>query len=241
MVPSASGTLPAVTARPLLRRSWTKSAAVLIAAALIVVPASRAHGPVGGGVGYVSSVDGLRPPVLGVIARVLGGDDRLQLVNYSGKTVVVKGYEGEPFLRFTANGVYENAHSPATYLSRARDQATVRVPAVANPAAAPLWRKGTGGSTFAWHDRRIRWTGSGLPPVVEAAPNDRHLVFRWRVPASADAKQFAISGFLGYAPIPGSQSSSGTSPWLLVGVIGATVLALLALGAGARRSRRRAH
>lgn len=195
----------------------------------------------GRGVGYISTVDGLRPPILGIIAQVLGGDDRLQLVNYSGKNVVVQGYDGEPFLRFTSNGVYENANSPADYLTRVRDEATVSVPAFASSMAAPSWRKVTEGSTFAWHDRRIRWTGSGLPPVVEAAPNDRHLIFRWRIPASADAKRFAISGYLGYAPVPGTKSSSGTSPWLLAGVIGATALALLTLGAGARRARRRAH
>ena len=214
------------------------SAGIVLVA--VLDPVAGAHGPVGGGVGYISSVDGLRPPVLGVIARVLGGDDRLQLVNYSGKTVVVNGYDGEPFLRFTANGVYENTNSPAAYLTRARDQATVSVPAFASSTAAPAWRKVTEGSTYAWHDRRIRWTGSGLPPAVKAAPNDRQLIFRWRIPASADAKRFAISGFLGYAPVPGTQSSSGTSPWLLAGVIGATALALLALGAGARHTRRQA-
>jgi hypothetical protein len=214
--------------------------ALTAAGVVVLVPTAGAHGPAGGGVGYISSVDGLRPPVLGVIARVLGGDDRLQLVNYSGKTVLVQGYDGEPFLRFTANGVYENAHSPATYLTRARDQATVSVPAFVSPKAAPSWRKVTEGSTFAWHDRRIRWIGSGLPPVVKAAPNDRHLIFRWRVPARADAKRFAISGYLGYAPVPGAASSGGTSAWLVAGVVGATVLALLVLGAGARRARRRA-
>jgi hypothetical protein len=98
----------------------------------------------------------------------------------------------------------------------------------------------TEGSTFAWHDRRIRWSGAGLPPVVEAAPNDRHLIFRWRVPASVDAKRFAVSGFLGYAPVPGvATTASGTSRWLLAGVVAATTLALLALGVGARRTRRR--
>jgi hypothetical protein len=217
--------------------AFVASAGFLLVA--VLNPMAEAHGPAGGGVGYISSVDGLRPPVLGVIARVLGGDDRLQLVNYSGKTVVVQGYDGEPFLRFTANGVYENVHSRATYLTKARDQATVTVPASANPTASPVWRKVTEGSTFAWHDRRIRWSRVGLPPVVEAAPNDRHLIFRWRVPASVDSKRFAVSGFLGYAPLPGAQTTGGTSPWLMAGVVCATALALLALGMGARRTRRR--
>jgi hypothetical protein len=212
------------------------------AIALVAAPAAASHGPAGGGVGYVSTVDSLRPPVLGVTARVLGGDDRLQLVNYSGKTIVVTGYDGEPFLRFTKSGVYENANSPTTYLSRARDQAGIAVPAFASPAAAPAWRKAREGSTFAWHDRRIRWTQSGLPPVVKAAPKESHLVFRWRVPAQADEKRFSISGFLGYAPTPAALAagSGGTSPWLVAAVVGVSVLAAVGVAAGARRTRRRA-
>ena len=69
--------------------------------------AHRAHG--GSTLtGYVSTFSALDPPVLGVIVNVLGGDDRLRLSNYSGKTVVILGYEGEPFLRFAEAGVFEN-------------------------------------------------------------------------------------------------------------------------------------
>jgi len=217
--------------------------AALIAAAVVLtpmlVPVAGAHGPVGGGVGYVSTVGGLQPPVLGVIVSVLGGDDRLQLVNYSGKTVVVRGYDGEPFLRFAADGVYENIHSPTTYLTRVRDQAGVAVPATANTGAAPSWSKATEGSTFVWHDRRIRWTGAELPAVIKAAPSETHLIFRWRIPARVDARPFAISGFLGYRPLPKSSDGS-TSPWLIAAVVGASVLAFGALGVGARRIKRQA-
>ena len=86
----------------------------VVTARLALAPAAVGHGPAGGGICYVSSVSGLKPLVVGVLVTVLGGDDRLQLVNYSGKTVVVDGYEGEPFLRFNSNGVYENVRSPAT-------------------------------------------------------------------------------------------------------------------------------
>ena len=216
-------------------------AAVVLVAVLVAVlaPVAGAHGPAGGGVGYVSTVGGLRPPVLGVIVSVLGGDDRLQLVNYSGKTVVVRGYDGEPFLRFTADGVYENIHSPTTYLTRARDQVGVAVPATASTGATPSWSKATEGSTFVWHDRRIRWTGAELPAVIKAAPNETHLIFRWSILARVDARPFAISGFLGYRPLPNT-SGGGTSPWLIAAVVGASVLAFGALGAGARRIKRQA-
>ena len=213
--------------------------ALAAATGLALTAAASAHGPAGGGVGYVSSISGLRPPVVGVITTVLGGDDRLQLVNYSGKTVVVRGYDGEPFLRFAADGVYENIHSPTTYLTRARDQAGVAVPATANTGAAPSWSKATEGSTFVWHDRRIRWTGAELPAVIKAAPSETHLIFRWRIPARVDARPFAISGFLGYRPLPKS-SDGATSPWLIAAVVGASVLAFGALGVGARRIKRQA-
>jgi hypothetical protein len=213
---------------------------VILVAALAIAAAAQAHGPPGGGVGYESSISGLKPRVLGVLVNVLGGDDRLQLVNYSGKTIVVLGYEGEPFLRFTSNGVYENVRSPATYLSRERDPDEARVPASADAKASPVWRKATRGSTFGWHDHRIRWTGSDLPPAVERAPSEIHLIFRWRVPALADGKRFAIEGFLGYRPPAETASESGTSWWvvaLAAGGIGAAAAAMLV---GARLARRRA-
>ena len=46
------------------------------------------------------------PNVLGVGVNVLGGDERLRLSNYSGKAVVILGYQGEPYLRFTTSGVF---------------------------------------------------------------------------------------------------------------------------------------
>ena len=207
---------------------------------LALTAAASAHGPAGGGVGYVSSISGLRPPVVGVITTVLGGDDRLQLVNYSGKTIVVDGYEGEPFLRFAGNGVWENLRSPATYLSSVRDPGAAAVPASADPAAKPVWRKVTAGSTYAWHDHRIHWTGAELPVAIQQAPRDIHLIFRWRVPAHADEKRFAITGFLGYRPPVEAPGGGGTSWWLVAAIAGGILLVAAAVGAGARRARRRA-
>jgi hypothetical protein len=216
-----------------------RAAVAAAGAALVLATAAAAHGPAGGGVGYVSSISGLKPPVVGVLTSVLGGDDRLQLVNYSGKTIVVYGYEGEPFLRFTSNGVYENVRSPSTYLSREREPAQAHVPAFADPSAAPRWQQVTRGPSFAWHDQRIHWIRSDLPPVVQQAPDDIHLIFRWRVPASADGKRFAVTGFLGYRPAP-SEGDDGTNEWLMAGLAVAGALVLAALGLGARRVIRRA-
>jgi hypothetical protein len=185
-------------------------------------------------------VAGLQPNVLGVLVSVLGGDDRLRVANYSGKTVEIRGYEGEPFLRFAASGVYENTRSPATYLSRQRDPAKARVPASADPKAPPRWQRvGAAGASFVWHDHRIHWTRSDPPAVVQREPDAIHRIFRWRIPARADGTRFAITGFLGYAP-PARAADQERSTWLRWGVLGGSVLALAALALGARRVWRRA-
>ena len=210
-----------------------------LAAGLALASAAAAHGPAGGGVGYVSTAESLKPPVLGVFVRVLGGDDRLRLANSSGKTIVVLGYQREPFLRFSLGGVYENVRSPATYLSRERDPARAHVPASADPTATPLWRKVATGQSYDWHDHRIHWTKPDPPAAVQRAPNEVHLLFRWAVPARADGKPFAIVGFTGYVPPPGRQGDGGMSGWLLAAAIGGAIVAVAAIGAGVRRARRR--
>ena len=232
----------AIRRRPEARDSRVRRLAAVAAAGLALAPAAVGHGPAApAGVGYVSTVASLEPNVLGVSARVLGGDDRLRLANYSGKTVVVAGYAGEPFLRFTPSGVYENTRSPATYLSRVRDPAQAQVPASADPKASPRWRKvARGQQSFEWHDHRIHWTENEPPAAVQRAPDEVHLIFRWAVPARADGRPFAISGFLGYVPPPGEPGGSGTSGRLLAAVIGGSVIAVAAIGTGARRARRRA-
>ena len=213
----------------------------VLAAGLLLAPAAAGHGPAGGGEGYVSTVAGLQPNVLGVLVSVLGGDDRLRVANYSGKTIEVLGYKGEPFLRFGKKGVYENLRSPATYLSRERDPARAQVPASADPKAAPRWRKvAATGESFVWHDHRIHWTGAEPPPVVQAAPDEIHRILRWRIPGRADGENFVIAGFLGYAPTPQAEKDAGISVWLVAVVIGSTLLAAVVLGVGARRVMRRA-
>jgi hypothetical protein len=198
-----------------------RAAILLFVAALAPSGDASGHGRTGQS-GYVSTVSALVPPVLGVSVNVLGGDDRLRLSNYSGKTVVVLGYRGEPSLRFAKDGVFRNARSPAS--------------------VAPLWHRVAPGASFDWHDRRIHWSATEPPQAVQEDPGRAHLIFDWRVPARADGRPFAITGFLGYVP-PRTDEHRGRS-WVVPLAGGAGGLALAALivaGAGARRRSRRAH
>jgi hypothetical protein len=206
----------------------------LAGAALTVAPAALAHGGTRS-TGYVSTFSDLKPHVVGVSVNVFGRDNTIRLTNYSGKTVVVLGRLREPYLRFSPDRVEENMRSPTTFLNASRT-----VPSAARPGARPHWRRVSYGPTFAWHDHRIVWTGSQPPDVVRRDPHASHLVFRWRLPAAADGKRFAIAGFLGWAPTPKVDGGGANASKIAAG-IGAAVLAAAAIGvAGARRARRRA-
>jgi hypothetical protein len=186
-----------------------KAALVVCLAALAVAqpPASAHRGT--GGKGYVSTFSAVVPNVLGLSVAVLGGDDRLRLSNYSDKTVVILGYEREPYLRFGESDVWVNARSPAAYLSRFRYPRGLD-PATADASAAPAWRRVRTEATFEWHDHRIHWTSKDPPDAVRRHPDQTHLIFNWSVPGRADGVPFAITGFLGYVP-PRGGTKRGTT------------------------------
>jgi len=193
-----------------------------------------------GGKGYVSTFSAVVPNVLGLNVNVLGGDDRPRVSNYSGKTLVILGYEREPYLRFAKDGVWVNVHSPAAHLNRFRYPPALE-PGLADAAAQPAWRRVRAGVTFEWHDHRIYWTSKDPPEAVNRHPERTHLIFHWRVPGRADGKRFAITGFLGYVPQGGRTKREGD--WVVpvaAAAIGSTALVALAAGTGARRRRRRA-
>jgi hypothetical protein len=108
-----------------LRRAVT----VTVLVAGIAAAAAAAHGDEPAGSGYLSTVVAIRPNVVGLQASVLGGDERLSLRNWSGKTVVVLDEDGAPLLRFASDGVF-----------RRRGGA---------------WRRVAGGTSYAWPDERI--------------------------------------------------------------------------------------
>jgi hypothetical protein len=172
---------------------------------------------------------------------VLAGDDQLRVANLSGKTVVILGYAGEPYLRFTRHGVFENLRSPTMYRNRDR-WAVTNVPASADHRAAPRWRRLSVAPSYAWHDHRIQWMRRGvLPAVVRAEPRRTHKIFDWSVPGRADGKGFAIKGFLGYAPPPlkpADDDRGRAALWIGAGAGIVVILAAATLVARVRLRRR---
>jgi hypothetical protein len=196
--------------------------AVVAAGALLALgaaPTATAHQ---GNPNYRSVIGRVTPAVPGIKLQVLNFDDRLALQNTSGKTIVIQGYNGEPYARVLANGTVEvNQRSPAYYLNTDRT-ADVKVPASANADAPPQWKLVDRSGHFEWHDHRVHYMGQGLPPQVKDTAK-RTKVFAWQVPLQVGAAKGDIAGTLYWQPKPG-----GGAP---VGAI-AALLAIVVLGAG---------
>ncbi|MEZ5102452.1 MAG: hypothetical protein R3C15_22160 [Thermoleophilia bacterium] len=205
-----------------MHRPLALLAALLAAAALLVAaPAALAHG---GLPGYTATITSIAPTVPGLELEVLEGDDRLQLTNDTGAEVVVLGYDGEPYLRFDAEGVWRNRNSPATYLNEER-YAEVEIPPTATRDATPDWERVTGRNRFDWHDHRIHWMSQQAPPVVRADPDVPHRVFEWEVQLQAAGQPVAVAGTLDYAP-----TSGGVPIAALIAIPFALIVALVAFG-----------
>jgi hypothetical protein len=224
---------PGATMRPhgaFGHRSAIRCTLVAAVCAALLAPSALAHGGGGGKKGYHSTVVRLVPASPFIHITVVDSDDRLQMRVDGDHTVVIDGYEGEPYLRFSPGGVYRNARSPATYLNDDR-YGTVRLPVRASPTAAPEWVSvAPGGRTYEWHDHRIHWMSTSDPPVVVAERSRLHRIFDWRVPGTLDDRRLAVHGRLDYAPIPGQRF-----PRLLV--VPLIALALLAVALPLMRRR----
>lgn len=197
----------------------------LVAGLLVVVLAAApaaAHGRGSDATNYHSQITGT-PDIEGVTWRIYGGDEFLEVSNTSDRELLVLGYEDEPYVRVGPEGVFENVNSKATYLNTDR-YAQVAPPPTAGADAEPEWRKVSDGPSYAWHDHRIHWMSTDLPPQV-ADPSVRTQVMEWAVPFEIDGQPFEVTGSLTWV------SSPSPWPWLLLAAV-ATLPALLGLRAG---------
>ena len=166
-----------------------------------------------------SEVTGVSPSSQGIHVEILGGDSFLHLRVDPGTSVVVIGYEDEPYLRVQPDGTVQvNDRSPARWLNEKR-LADVQVPASADPTAPPDWRTIGHGGSVSWHDHRTHWMAATKPnpPVRE-----------WSVPLRVDDRAVTVEGRYAYVTPPPT--------WLWWGV-GAVIALLTTVVAWARVAR----
>ena len=204
-------------------RAATLAAAIVVLVLAAARPAS-AHAVDGAQpTNYRTDITSITPPSPGFDVRVLEFGGRLELTNRSARELIVLGYEGEPFLRLDARGVFENRRAPSTYLSASRDARTP-VPGAARADAEPVWVRVSASQTARWHDHRAHWMGDAPPPAVTAEPTREHVILpRWTVPVMVDGSQAEIAGRLRWIP------SGHSWPWIAIAVVLGTAVVGAAL------------
>jgi hypothetical protein len=169
-----------------------------------------------------SVVRALQPRVDGISLQVLGGDDRFQLTNRSKETVLVQGYDKEPYARITSDGtVAVNHNSPAYYLNNDRYGA-VTVPKTASAQATPDWQVLDKTGVFEWHDHRMHYMSRDVPPIVKDK-TQRTKVFDYAIPIELGARQGQILGTLWWAPAKDGGAPVGAIVAFLVVLLGGVV------------------
>ncbi len=182
---------------------------------------------------FRSYITGVTPAASGLSLQVLQFADRLELVNHTGKTVTVYGYEGEPYAQVLADGtVRVNTHSPAFYLNQAF-YANVTVPPYATPTAAPQWTVIDRTGRLEWHDHRIHWMSPVVPPEVKDQGKQTK-IFNWKVPISVGATPGTVHGELFWVPESGSKT-----PTAAIAALAALIVIAVAFVIYVRRRRSR--
>jgi hypothetical protein len=232
MLPHTPSDAPLDPRRGIRRIASAALVTVLLALVTVMTTAAPAgaHGP--GGLqptNYQTRILRITPPVPDLRVRSVDLGNNIELTNHGDHDVVVLGYDDEPYLRVGPSGAYRNDRSPAVYINRS---ATVigKVPASADPTAAPLWHRIGDGPTLKWHDHRTHWMGPDDPPSVTRSPGSIHLVQEFRLtlvrdPAASSSTKVVVIGDVRWRP--------GPSPWPWL--VGALALGVAIVIAGHRR------
>lgn len=193
--------------------------AVIVAVCLLLLPAPALADGGGGFAVYTTKVSEIRPAVPGLTATAESNGQSMTVTNTSDVTVTVYGYQGEPYVRISSQGVWENKLSPAVYLNK--EQTIGEFPKDANAEAPPQWQKISSAHRYTWHDHRIHWMGASEPPSVSKDPGHEHLINTWKVPYSTGAATAATGNIVGTLTYDPSSHLGKYLTW------GAIVLALL--------------
>lgn len=143
----------------------------------------------------ISDIDGLT-------AKIVGIDGTIEIAWTGPGSLLVAGYEGEPYLRIDATGVSQNMRSPATYLNQDR-YANIELPDTADAGAEPDWQLVTEQRRYQWHDHRVHWMSPTPPSDVVEDDNRTHVIYdRWEIPLTVDGRDAVIAGQLTWTPPP---------------------------------------
>lgn len=181
---------------------------------LVVAPATAcAHE---GNPNFRSEITSVEPESLGegLQFEVINYDDHVRLANHSGKSVLIKGYDGEPYARLKADGTVEvNLNSPSYYLNDDR-YGEVKVPARADVKAAPDWKQIGDDGEFSWHDHRSHYMSPSTPPQVKDESKETK-IFDYTIPIEVGGRPARVNGTLTWV---GNGSKAPVVPFIVLGL-----------------------
>lgn len=166
----------------------------------------------------------------GIEVRPVEFGNRMELMRTTAKEVQILGYDGEPYIRLDADGVFENLNSPAHYINLDRFARTT-IPATATAQAQPNWVKLSDGTSVRWHDHRTHWMDPTPRQDVRDNPSVERVIFPAnRVELLVDGKPVAAIVKVTWLPPPSRIT------WLVITSIAASaLLAALVLDSSLRR------
>lgn len=193
-----------------------------LATVLVVGVAPPAGADPAGPTDYETEILSVTPERDDIDLAILGGDSFVQLTTDPGTEVQVVGYEGEPYLRFSAEGVVEvNERSPARWLNDDRYGDT-ELPPEADADADPSWAVVATDGSYAWHDHRAHWMNEAKPPGAE--PGD--VILEAVIPLRVNGEPVSVSVS---STLLGSPAPTGPILGAVLGLIAVT-FARVALG-----------
>ncbi len=151
---------------------------------------------------YRSTVTAIEPAVPGLDVVVSRNGDAITLTNGTGRSVVVLGYSGEPYLRIDDRGVTVNTSSPTAALNADGGRSGVPVSLSSAKPKPARWRPVGEGTSFTWKDFRSQWSAEARPPIVTADPQARHQVFAWGVQLAVDTEPVLVRGRVDWIGLP---------------------------------------
>ncbi|MEM9566345.1 MAG: hypothetical protein AAGA93_27240, partial [Actinomycetota bacterium] len=162
---------------------------LLLAVAIVVVPVSPAAADPAGPTDYRTEIVAVEPATPAIELDIIGGDSFVELRSEPGTEVDVVGYEGEPYLRFDADGrVWQNDRSPSRWLNDDR-YGGAEIPPSADGDAEPDWIEVADDGTYAWHDHRAHWMNPSRP--LGAEPGDT--ILEAVIPLVVDDQAVAVA------------------------------------------------
>ncbi len=126
----------------------------------------------------------------GVKIEIVGGDTFVRLTAV-GVRAEVRGYDDEPYLRISAEGLVEVNESSVTAVLNGDRYGNVDTSQM-KPNAVPKWRTIATNGIAMWHDHRSHW----MSPKLPAAIDENGKVLDWNIPMIIAGRPTLVSGTL---------------------------------------------